>query len=499
MYIDETPREQMNLFEETLDDIISEDNYVRFIDAYVNKLDLKKLGFRNSVLYEGKGRPAYKPSSLLNIYIYGYLNRIRSSRKLEAECGRNVELMWLTGRLSPDFKTIADFRKDNRDGIKKIFKEFLKLCHKLELLSLRCVAIDGTKERAQNSLDNIYKREEIEKIEKRVQEKIEKYLEELESNDKTEEADYEFLSKDLPAKLAQLKKSQDKITLIKHIFEGNPELEIYFANDTDSRYQKDNNRINAGYNCQSAVDEKNKLIIANDVTNESNDLHQLNNMVNTIAELKVDLGIEEKTIAMADAGYFDEKEIVEADKKDNFEVYVFHPRDSKNQKTKLTEKENKIPSKGYEKDDFKYDKENDTFECPEGRILKRDGKGYREKGNGVRKYRYICRSCDGCPKRKLCTHNKKGRVVKTTEFLKEIDEFREKCNSDLGKRILAKRKEIIEHPFGTIKRNWGYRYFMQIGKEKVSAEFSFITFIYNLRRVFTLVDFDTLMASIEAV
>src|SRR3990172_1774643 len=297
MFINETPREQLNLFAEKLDDLISADNTVRFIDAYINKLDLRKLGFKNPGSNEGKGRPAYKASSLLKIYIYGYLNRIRSSRKLEAECRRNVELIWLTGRLSPDFKTIADFRKDNRKGIKKIFKEFLKLCHKLELLSVRCTAIDGTKVRAQNSLDNIYKREEIEKIERRIQEKINQYLEELESNDKTEEADYEFLSKDLPAKLAQLKKNQDKITLIKHIFEGNPELEIYFANDTDSRYQKDNNRINAGYNCQSAVDEKNKLIIANDVTNESNDLHQLNNMVNTIAELKVDLGIEEKTIA----------------------------------------------------------------------------------------------------------------------------------------------------------------------------------------------------------
>ncbi len=499
MYINETPREQLNLFAEKLDDLISRDNTVRFIDAYIDSVDLCKLGFKNRGTKEGKGRPAYKPSVMLKIYIYGYLNRIRSSRKLEAECRRNVELIWLTGRLWPDFKTIADFRKDNGKGIKKIFKEFLKLCHKLELLSLRCVGIDGTKERAQNSSDNIYKREEIERIERRIQEKINQYLEDLELNDKKEESEYEFLSKNLPEKLAQLKKSRDKIELIKRIFEKNPELEIFFANDTDSSYQKDNNRINAGYNCQAAVDEKNKLILAAEVTNESNDLHQLNTMMDEIRELKKDLGCDEKTITIADAGYFDEREILEADGKEDFEVYVSHPRDSQNQKTKVKEKKDTIPSKGFRKDDFKYNKENDTFECPEGKILKRYGEGYREKGSGVRKYQYICRESAGCIRRKSCTNNKKGRVVKTTEFFKEINEFRDKCNSDLGKRILGKRKEIVEHPFGTIKRNWGYRYFMQKGKEKVSAEFSFITFIYNLRRVLNLVQLDRLMDAVATV
>lgn len=496
MFIQETPRDQLILFKEKLDDLIVEDNSIRFIDAYVNKLDMYKLGFNIPGSQGGKGRPPYNPATMLKIYIYGYLNRIRSSRKLELECARNMELIWLTGRLAPDFKTIADFRKDNRDGIKKIFKEFLKLCHRLELLSLQCVAIDGTKERAKNNLDNVYKREEIDKIEQRVREKIDKYLEELELNDKTEETEYEFLSKNLPEKLRKLKKSQDKIEVIKKIFESNPELDIYFANDKDSRYQNDNNRINAGYNCQTSVDEKNKLIVAEDITNESNDLHQLNNMKDQVAELKEDLGITDKTVVVADAGYFDEREIIEADKDDNFDMYVCHPRDSQNQKTKVKEKKNKIPAKGFRKDDFEYDGENDTFKCPEGKILKKDGNGYIDKATGVRKYQYICRECDKCDKRKLCTENKKGRVVKATEFIKEIKDFRYKCNSELGKRLLSKRKEIVEHPFGTIKHNWGYRYFMQKSLEKVSAEFSFIAFIYNLRRVLNLVDFDRLMNEI---
>ena len=215
MYIEGTPREQLILFEEKLDDIVSEDNIVRFIDVYISKLDLEGLGFKMPKNPEGQGRPPYRPSTILKIYLYGYLNRLRSSRKLENECKRNVELMWLTGRLAPDFKTIADFRKDNRIGLKRIFKEFLKLCHKLELLSLKYVGIDGTKTRAQNGLNNIYKREEIDKIEKRIQERIDKYLEELEINDKEEENEYEFLSKNLPEKIAKLKKSKEKIEIIK--------------------------------------------------------------------------------------------------------------------------------------------------------------------------------------------------------------------------------------------------------------------------------------------
>jgi len=501
MYISGTSRDQLTLFEEKLDDMISPDNPARFIDAYVDKLDLQKLGFKIPGSDCGKGRPPYKPSVMLKIYIYGYLNRIRSSRKLEAECNRNVELIWLTGRLAPDFKTIADFRKNNRKGIKKIFREFLNLCHKLELISFKCVAIDGTKERAKNHLDNIYRKENIDEISIKVQERIDKYLDELESNDKSEEAEYEFLSKNLTKKISQLKKSQDKIELIKHVFENNPELEIYFANDTDSRYMKDNNRVNAGYNCQTTVDEKNKLIIANDVTNESNDQHQLNNMKDKVSELKKDFEIKDKTIVLADAGYFEEREILQSQKDENFDVYVSHPRDSekKKKKKKKAKKKDKIPGDKFQKDFFKYNRERDLFICPEGKELLKQGKGFIDKRTGTLKYKYICKECNGCCKKDLCTKDKRGRSIKVTEFFNEITEFREKCNSDIGKRLLTKRKEIVEHPFGTIKHNWGYRYFMQKNKEKVSAEFSFITFIYNLRRVLNLVDFDELMEALETV
>jgi len=496
MYINGTSREQLYLFENKLDDMISETNPVRFIDAYVDKLDLLKLGFSNPGTDGGKGRPPYNPAMMLKIYIYGYLNRIRSSRKLESECRRNTELIWLTCRLAPDFKTIADFRKDNRQGIKQIFREFLKLCNKLELLSFRCVAVDGTKERARNHLDNIYRKENIDQISARIQERIEKYLEELELNDRAEEAEYDFLSKNLTDKLSKLKKSEDKINIIKQMFDENPELKIYFAEDSDSRYMQDNNRINAGYNCQTAVDEKNKLIIAEDVTNESNDMHQINSMMNQITEVKEELKIENKTIVVADAGYFEEHEIIEAVKNERFEIYISHPRDSQAQKTKVQKEDDKIPVKGFRKDDFKYDKEKDVFECPAGKTLIKEGNGSIDKRTGTRKFKYNCRECEKCEHRSLCTNNKSGRSIKASEFFCEINEFREKCNSDLGKKLLSKRKEIVEHPFGTIKHHWGYRCFMQKGKEKVSSEFSFIAFIYNLKRVMNIVEFDRLMAEI---
>lgn len=280
------------------------------------------------------------------------------------------------------------------------------------------------------------------------------------------------------------------------MFAENPDLEIHFAGDSDSRYMYDNNRINAGYNCQTAVDEKNKLIIADDVTNESNDLHQINRMMNKITEVKEGLEIDNKTTVVADAGYFEEHEILEAMKNKGFDIYVSHPRDSQAQKTKIQEEEGKIPAKGFRKDDFNYDKEQDVFKCPAGKMLTRVGNGYIDKRTGTRKFKYSCNECNECEQRSSCTNDKTGRSIKVTEFFCEINEFRERCNTDLGKKLLSKRKEIVEHPFGTIKHTWGYRCFMQKGKDQVSAEFSFITFIYNLKRVMNLVEFDKLMEAI---
>ena len=228
---------------------------------------------------------------------------------------------------------------------------------------------------------------------------VEQYLKDLELNDRAEEAEYDFLSKNLKDKISKLKKKNDKIDIIKQMFAENPDLEIYFAGDNDSRYMKDNNRINAGYNCQTAVDEKNNLIIAEDVTNESNDQHQINSMMNKVNEAKEELGIENQTIVVADAGYFEEREIVEAVKDERFDIYISHPQDSQAQKTKVQERDNKIPAKGFRKDDFIYDKEKDLFVCPAGKILIKEGNGYIDRRTGTRNFKYNCRDCDECEHR----------------------------------------------------------------------------------------------------
>ena len=224
-YIEGTPRHQIHLFDECLDDMIGENNIVRFIDAYVESLDLEKLGFKMPAM--ATGAPPYSPGLKLKIYIYGYLERIRSSRRLEKECNRNTELIWLTEDLAPDFKTIADFRKDNLIALKNLFKEFLKLCHKLKLLSFKTVAIDGTKMRGQNSLNEIYRREQMEKIEKEIQDRINNYLKELDELDVIEQESGVSVNEEnienITKRLNKQMKRKDKIAFINQIFEDNPD------------------------------------------------------------------------------------------------------------------------------------------------------------------------------------------------------------------------------------------------------------------------------------
>lgn len=492
-YIEGTPRNQLCLFEEKLNDLIEEEHLIRFIDLYVDKLDLIELEIHANDKSRGIG---YDPCLYLKIYIYSYLNRIRSSRKIERECKRNIELIWLTKQLSPDHWSISNFRKMNKKSLKNIFKDFLRFCHKLNLLSFDCVAIDGTKMRAQNSMSNIYKKDEIDKSLEKIEQKIDEYITELESNDKMEQDEYDFLNRNISEKLKHLKKHKDKLEFIKEIFKKNTDIKRYFANDPDSNFQKDNGRCVVGYNCQSGVDEKNKLIIATEVTNESNDLHQLNNMKEKIDEIKKELKIEKKSICVTDAGYHSEIEILEAIKDKNFDLYIPHPRDVKTKESHGKEKKDKPPLKGYEQDNFMYDKEKNIFICPKGKVLEQRGKGSIRKG--IKKIRYQCKICNNCEVLDLCTVNKiDGRSIEISENFEKIKEFREKVKSELGKKVVLKRKELVEHPFGTIKRNFGYTYFMQRGIEKVKAEFSFIAFIYNFKRAIKIIGVKNMLEALN--
>jgi transposase len=502
-YIQGVPRDQLVLFNTYLDEIIKENAPVRFIDVYVDSLNLYELGFKIPELKTGN--PPYDPALLLRIYIYGYYEKIRSSRKIEKECNRNQEMIWLTCRLAPDFKTIADFRKDNREGIKNVFKNFLELCNKLNLLSLKIVAVDGTKLRAQNGLNEVYDRETIDNVKEEIDQKITEYLKILDKNDKKESKDLELNKEKVDKilkKIKELKKREEKVKFIKQIFEENEDLEKYFATDSTSRFQSDKGQVAPGYNAQIATEEKNKLIIIPDVTNESNDLHQMTPMKENIEVVKKELEINEKTKSLFDAGYNNESEILKNKDDEMIDILVADKKDverenKKNKKVKKNKAKNKIPAEGFEAVDFKYDTNQDVLICPEGKKLTKTHKIPVEEKSGRKVFEFQCRECNGCKSRDLCTKNKRGRSVKVSANIEEIKAYAEMMRSNENRKLLAKRKEMVEHPFGTIKRNWGFSYFMQRGIEKIKAEFSFICFIYNLKRVLNILPVKELILALQ--
>lgn len=483
-YIEGIPRNQIYLFNECLDDMIEEDNIVRFIDAYIESLELKELGF--TVPSMKTGAPPYRTQLKLKIYIYGYLERIRSSRRLEKECKRNTELMWLTENLAPDFKTIADFRKDNAKALKNLFKEFLKLCHKLSLLSFKTVAIDGTKLRGQSSLNEVYRRAEMDRVEKEIQEKIDGYLNELNELDKIEQQSGISINNDRLKKISrhldkQLKR-KDKIALINQIFMDNPEIQIHCATDSDCRLQSDKGKVRPGYNPQTAVDDKNKLIVVAEVTNEQSDQKQLTPMLDFLKTQKEELDIDGKTTTVADTGYYSESEVLSNKDDQDFPIIVSPLSD--------TEKGGKkIPAKGFKSGDFTYDKLKDIYICPENKELRRVTKSTVKNRQGRPSIVYQCsaKNCSKCQKKRYCTTNKNGRSLRVSMNQAEMRSYVESLRCQENRALINKRKEIVEHPFGTIKRTLGYTYFHMRGIEKVRGEFSLICFVYNLKRVANII------------
>lgn len=498
-YKEGIPRDQLFLYTECLDQIIGENNTVRVIDAYVKMLDIRRLGFKIPVLKTG--RPPYNPIKMLALYIYGYLERIRSSRKLEKECCRNKELIWLMQGLTPDFKTIADFRKDNLKGIKNIFKEFLYFCKKMKLLSLEIVAIDGTKLRAQNSKNNVYKRDEIERIQQKIEGKIAEYLSELDIEDEKEADDLKLKNGDevskVVEKLKKMIKYKDKVEDLKKKFNEDDELKTIFFTDPDSRFQSDKGKKNPGYNVQTVVDDEKKLIVVNEVTNQSNDLKQMTPMIEKVNKLKQELKIENDTNAIMDAGYHSEKEIMENKDKEGIHIVVSNPKEAQKHYKKEKKENDKVPVKGFKASDFIYDKDQDAYKCPDGKYLfRRDHKKEYLK-DGKKIIEYHCRECDDCPKRNLCTRNMTGRTIQVSVNRQFMDHFNDSMKTDDNKKLLSKRKEIVEHPFGTMKRNLGYSYFMQRGFEKVRTEFSFICFIYNFKRLLNIFSVEQLIQAMK--
>jgi len=348
--------------------------------------------------------------------------------------------------------------------------------------------------RTQNSNDSVYKREEIDKISRQIDDKIEEYLLELDKNDISEKGENDSLKRNIEKKLAGLNSKKEKIKKIKEIFEENPDIKRYFSNDPECEFMKDKGCVRPGYNVQAAIDEKNKLIVAIDVVNDSNDCHQLINMSEKVEETKKEIGIDKdvNTVKIADAGYYSEQEIIGAEDKGH-NTCVANPLDESIKRGK--KKGENIPSAGYGVENFRYDKEKDIYICPEGKELFRIGKKARLK-NGKAILEYACKSCNLCDKRSMCTKNKDGRKIDIYVRKEDIDEYKKKIRSKEGKELIRRRKAICEHPFGTIKRSLGYNYFLLKGKKGALTEFSMISLIYNLKRVLNIFGIKELLEAI---
>ena len=470
-YIKGEDRMQITLFPEAIDDYISEDNPVRVIDRFVGSLDMRELGFLHTDP-SATGRPPYDPRDMLKLYLYGYMNRIRSSRRLETEAGRNLELLWLLRKLKPDFKTIADFRKDNKTAIKQVFKQFTLLCREWGLLGREVIAIDGSKFRAVNSKKNNFSQKKVQRHLKYIDEKINTYLQELNSNDHDEKDIRVPDVAEINRRLEELKNRKDLFLELQDQIEANGGKEISTV-DPDARMMAaNNNGMDICHNVQIAVDEKHSLVVECDVVSNPADQGQLSNMAKKAKEV---LDVEEIK-ALADKGYYSTKELRECES-EGIETYVAKPKN----------KGSADPD--FRLDQFQYDREQDQYTCPAGQILY-PSRIREEKGIKYQTYRNY-RACKNCELKDRCTKSK-GRTVHRNldqDLLDRIDR-----RTQENKALYAKRQMMVEHPFGTVKRAWGYSYFLTKGNGSTKTETRLAFLAYDLRRVINILGVKEIMS-----
>jgi transposase len=465
-------RSQTLLFPERLEDYIAAENPVRFLDAFVGSLDLHTLGFAKARCAD-TGRPPYDPAVLLRLYLYGYLHRVRSSRLLEAECHRNVEVIWLTGKQTPDFKTIADFRKDNLAPLKAVARQFTLLCRKLDLFGGELLAIDGSKFAAVNARDQNFNAEKLQDLIARADARLAEYLQQLDTADTAEPGTPAQSRTGLAAKIAALQERQDWHKEL--LAQLDAEQKQVSVTDPDTRKMPTTHGTVVGYNAQLAVDAKHKLIAADDVTNEVADYQQLANVALTA---KANLEIKQAEV-VADAGYYNAAEVSRCVEQ-NLTPYLPKADTSANTARGL-----------YGKSRFQYDSGKDVYVCPAGAALTYRFSTY-ELGRELKYYR--ASGCKPCALKSQCTRNKANRTItrEANEHLMEAMAVRMQQQPEKFKL----RKTLAEHPFGTIKRWFGYTHFLLKGLPKVQCEWSLTTLTYNLKRVLNLVSFAKLMAAV---
>jgi len=470
-------RSQSTLLPESLDDWVDESNPVRVIDAFVEALNVAELGF-DGVEPAATGRPSYHPSSLLKLYIYGYLNRVQSSRRLEREAGRNLEVMWLLGRLAPDHKTIADFRKDNGGAIKKVCARFVELCRRMGLLSKASVAIDGSKFKAVNNRDKNFTSAKIERRRKQLEESVSRYLGQLDTADRQDPSETMTLKKvRIKEKLEKLKTEMDKLAAIEKQVLASPDRQLSLT-DPDSRSMATSGRGSGvvGYNVQTAVDTEHHLIVAHEVTNVGNDTAHL---ADTAQAAKTALHVD-KLEAVADRGYFDGEEILACDQA-GITVTLPKPQTSG------------AKSKGrFGKQDFVYLADENVYRCPAGEKLK-----YRftAEEHGQTLHRYWTDACHTCPIKAQCTTGRERRITRW-EHEEVVEAVQERL--DKNPQAMRTRRETVEHPFGTIKMRMGATHFLMKTLPKVATEMALHVLAYNLTRVLNIVGIKPIMAVVRA-
>jgi len=476
-FVEGVDRGQWTLLPECLDEWIDANNPVRVIDAFVEALNLGDLGFAG-VEPETTGRPSYHPSVLLKLYIYGYLNRVQSSRRLEREAGRNFEVMWLLGRLVPDHKTVADFRKENGPAIRKVCARFVELCREMGLLATASVAIDGSKFKAVNNWDKNFTRAKMERRRAQLEESVARYLSQLDTADRQEPSEA-LVAKatHLKEKLAKIKEEMERLKVLEAQMLAAPDHQISLT-DPDSRSMATSGRGSGvvGYNVQVAVDTEDHLIVTHEVTNVGNDRAQL---AHVAKEAKATLQAE-KLQAVADRGYFSGEEILTCEKA-GIRVTLPKPMTSG------------AKARGrFGKQDFRYAAEEDVYICPAGKKLT-----YRQSTveNELVLRRYWTNGCQSCAIKQRCTTGKERRIARWEhEHVLEAVQKR----LDENPQAMRIRRETVEHPFGTIKARMGATHFLMKTLTRVASEMALHVLAYNLTRVMNIMGIQPLIAAIRA-
>jgi transposase len=475
-FVEGENRSQSILFPERLDDYIDEENPVRVIDVFVDELDLAELGF-DGAQPATTGRPAYHPASLLKIYIYGYLNRIQSSRRLEREAQRNVELIWLTGRLTPDFKTIADFRKDNGLPIRRVCSQFVMLCRQMRLFTDAVVAIDGSKFKAVNNRDKNFTEHKLKARMQQLEESVGRYLAELDRSDRDPNTLPEGRAPQLKEKIATVRGQMLRLAEIGRQMQASPDKQVSLT-DPDARSMATSGRGTGmvGYNVQTAVDTKHHLIVAHEVTNVGHDRTQLAGMAKRAREA---IG-EEKLTALADRGYFKGEEILDCEQS-GITALVPKPLTS-----------NSKAEGRFDKRDFEYLAERDEYRCPAGEHAIRR---FTTVEHGMTIHKYWSSACPRCPIKAQCTTSSYRRIGRW-EHEQVLDAMQDRL--DQTPEASRMRRQTVEHPYGTLKSWMGSTHFLTRTLPKVGTEMSLHVLAYNMKRTMKIIGMRPLMQAIRA-